>query len=187
MDFKEKAKRRKSVMPSPKNAKIDVTLKKKLIAEENERTAKAKRDTEDERAREMEEFKSSGNATCSNIIEPQYERDTILECDREINKPPESQYIGLGWDENAESKRKHYRRFYNDELENVKDVLGIGSPFNTYSITRGQSRGAKAGLLASIFNEVKEDESGQVDTTELMGKFKAVIEVEVRKDKETYM
>lgn len=57
-------------MPSPKNAKIDVTLKKKLIAEENERTAKAKRDTEDERAREMEEFKSSGNGTCSNIIEP---------------------------------------------------------------------------------------------------------------------
>ena len=135
----------------------------------------------------MEEFKKSGSATASNIIMPEYERDTVLECDREINKPPESQFIGLGWDEDAKSKTKHYRRFYNDELENVKDVLGIGSPFNTYEITRGQSRGAKAGLFASLFGEVKEDESGQVDTTEVMGKFKAVIEVEVRKEKEEYL
>ena len=135
----------------------------------------------------MEEFKKTGSATASNIIMPQYERDTVLECDREIGKPPESQFIGLGWDEDATSKRKHYRRFHNDELENVKDVLGIGSPFNTYEITRGQSRGAKAGLFASLFGEVKEDESGQVDTTEVMGKFKAVIEVEVRQEKEEYM
>jgi hypothetical protein len=52
------------------HAKLDVALKKKLIAAEAERTAKAKRDTEDERAREMEEFKASGNATASNIIMP---------------------------------------------------------------------------------------------------------------------
>ena len=44
-------------LPSPMGVKIDVNLKKKLIAEEAERTAKAKRDTEDERTREMEEFK----------------------------------------------------------------------------------------------------------------------------------
>lgn len=36
---------------------INVTLKKKLLAEEAERTAKAKRDSEDERLREMVEFK----------------------------------------------------------------------------------------------------------------------------------
>ena len=35
-------------------------------------------------------------------------------------------------------------------------------------------------------NEVKEDESGQVSTEQLMGKFKAVIEVEVKEDKEEY-
>ena len=135
---KIKAKRRQSVMPAQsEHAKIDVALKKKLMAEEAERTARAKRDTADERARENEEFKSSGNSTSANIILPAYERDTLLECDREINKPPESMYIGLGWDENAESGRKHYRRYFNDELENVSDVLGHGSPFNTYSITRG--------------------------------------------------
>ena len=95
-------------------------------------------------------------------------------------------YIGLGWDEDATTKRKHYRRFYPDELENVKEVLAIASPFQTYDIKRGQSRGAKAGLLASLFNEVKEDESGQVSTEEIMGKFKAVIEVEVKEEKEQY-
>ena len=42
---------------SPTHAKIDVALKKRLIAEEAERTAKAKRDAEDERRREMEEYK----------------------------------------------------------------------------------------------------------------------------------
>ena len=40
--------------------------------------------------------------------------------------------------------------------------------------------------MASLFNEVKQDESGQVSTEEVMGKFKAVIEVEVREEKEHY-
>lgn len=35
-------------------------------------------------------------------------------------------------------------------------------------------------------NEVKEDESGQVSTVEIMGKFKAVIEVEVKEEKDQY-
>ena len=34
---------------------------------------------------------------------------------------------------------------------------------------------------------MKEDESGQVDTTSVMGKFKAVIEVEVKSEKEEYI
>ena len=116
-------------MASPSFSKVDVNLKKKLLAEEKERTEKAKRDANDERSREMEEFKASGHGSASNIIMPQYERDTILECDREIKKPPESQFIALGWDEDSTSVRKHYRRFYPDELENVRDVLAIASPF----------------------------------------------------------
>lgn len=156
------------------------------MASEKERTEKAKRDADDERKREMEEFRSTGASAAANIIWPQYERDTTLECDREIKKPPESQFIGLGWDEDATTQRRHYRRFYPDELENIKDVLAISSPFQTYNIMRGQSRGAKASFWASLMNEVKEDESGQVSTMELMGKFKAVIEVEVKEEKEEY-
>ena len=73
MDFGANAKRRQSKLagaPSPSHAKIDVGLKKRLIAEEAERTAKAKRDAEDERQREMEEFKQSGHGTASNIVMP---------------------------------------------------------------------------------------------------------------------
>jgi len=77
----------------------------------------------------MEEFKASGKGSAANILMPKYEKDTVLDCDRETDKPPESLYMGLGWDENAETKRKHYRRFFPDELENVKNVLTIASPF----------------------------------------------------------
>ena len=42
---------------SPSFQKYDANLKKKLLADEKERVAKAKRDAEDERNREMEEFK----------------------------------------------------------------------------------------------------------------------------------
>jgi len=114
---------------SPNFQKFDSKLKKQLITAENERKDKAKRDADDERKREMEEFKASGNKASANTIMPVYERDTILECDREVNKPPESQYIALGWDEDSTTKRKHYRRFFPDELENVKEVLHIESPF----------------------------------------------------------
>lgn len=77
----------------------------------------------------METFRAQGNSSAANIITPQYERDAILDCDREIKKPPETLYIALGWDEDSTTERKHYRRFYNDELENVQEVLAISSPF----------------------------------------------------------
>ena len=70
-------------------------------------------------------MKKLGLATASNIIMPKYTRDETLDVDKECDKPPESAFIGLGWDEDRETKRKHYRRFYPDELENIKDVLPI--------------------------------------------------------------
>ena len=73
----------------------------------------------------------------SNIVMPKYIHDDVLDCDRETEKPPEALFIGLGWDEDATTQRKHYRRFYPDELENVKEVLAIASPFQTYEIKRG--------------------------------------------------
>jgi len=57
-------------MNSPSFQKVDVNLKKKLLAEEKERTEKAKRDAIDERQREQAEFKQSGHATTANIIHP---------------------------------------------------------------------------------------------------------------------
>ena len=57
---------------SPSFQKVDANLKKKLLADEAERVAKAKRDADDERKREMEEFKRMGSATPSNVVMPRY-------------------------------------------------------------------------------------------------------------------
>ena len=55
---------------SPSFQKYDANLKKKLLADEKERVEKAKRDAEDERKREIEEFKRMGSATPSNVVMP---------------------------------------------------------------------------------------------------------------------
>ena len=68
---------------------------------------------------------------------PQFTVDNRLKVDREINMPHKSMYMGLGWDEDRNSKRKHYRQFYTDELEFVKDIFPQVSPFNTEKIIRG--------------------------------------------------
>jgi len=138
-------------MPSPKVQTFDAALKKKLMLEEKEKVEKAKRDAEDERARELEAFKRSGQATAANIVMPKYKRDDTLQVDREYEAPPESAFIGLGWDEDGTTERKHYRRFFPDELENIKEIFHIQSPFMTYDIKKGQSRGATPSLLGGLF------------------------------------
>ena len=112
-------------------------MKKKLLADEAERVAKAKRDAADERAREMEEAKKTGTITGSNVVMPKYQRDEILDVDKEYGKPPESSFIGLGWDVDSNTKRKHYRRFFPDELEELRGQMEMVSPFQTYIIKRG--------------------------------------------------
>ena len=79
---------------------------------------------EDNRKRDLEEYKNSQeNAAAKNVIMPQYELDKRLMVYREVNPPPDSLFMGLGWDEDDQTKRKHYRRYYPDELENIKEVM----------------------------------------------------------------
>jgi len=54
----------------------------------------------------------------------------------------------------------HYRKFYDDELENNKDLFPR-MPFISAGIKRGQSRGLKKSWF-SMFSADKTDESGQV-------------------------
>ena len=70
----------------------------------------------------------------------------------------------IGFDEDKDTKRKHYRQYFNDELELVKEIFPTTSPFNTYDLKRGQTRGLKSGGLFSIFKKQKKDDSGQVST-----------------------
>jgi len=43
----------------------------------------------------------------------------------------------LGWDETPEDKRKHYRKYFPNELELVTDVMPKPSPFDQYNLKRG--------------------------------------------------
>lgn len=118
---------------------------------------------------------------------PRYERDDYMQVDREVHKPPVEMFLGLGWDENPQTKHRHYRRFYPDELENVREIIPNPSPFNAYDLKRGQSRGAKVSMWKSLFGGVKHDASGEATTEHFTGRFKAVIEVEAKEDRKEYL
>jgi hypothetical protein len=78
-----------------------------------------------------------GKESVKNIIEPKYEEDQRLKVDRESQPPPETLFLGLGWDEDRNTHRKHYRRFYPKELELVTDLMPKPTPFETYNLMRG--------------------------------------------------
>lgn len=98
---------------TPSSSKVNPKLKKALMIEEQEKVEKAKRQADDQRKREAIRFSNSlGKKAARNIMMPKYKRDPELDVDREIDQPPESLFVGLGWDEDATTLRKHYRRFY---------------------------------------------------------------------------
>lgn len=59
---------------------------------------------DDERKREAEELKRNGGGkeAAKNVLMPTYYLDPRLNVYRENPSPPESLFIGLGWDENPE-------------------------------------------------------------------------------------
>ena len=75
-----------------------------------------------------------------NVLLPRYEFDNRLKMMREVNKPPPSLYMEIGYNAtppmNPEVDKKHYRKFYDDELENCKDIFEE-SPFYTVDVVRG--------------------------------------------------
>ena len=101
-------------MISPKNhlknisAKEAQPKKSDLLAAHKEADNLLKREVLDERIRAKENMK--GDDFSSIIIMPKYITDPRLKVDREsYPEPPKELYIGLGWDEDKETKRKHYR------------------------------------------------------------------------------
>jgi hypothetical protein len=73
------------------------------------------------------------------VYNPKHKKCDRLKVDREhVDHIPEPDlYIGLGWDEDSNTKRKHYRMFYDDELENNEDIFPNKSPFHTVDLMRG--------------------------------------------------
>jgi hypothetical protein len=113
-----------------------------------------------------------------------YEFDERLKINREVNPPPPSLFIGLGFNKTSEEQKKHYRRYYPDELENVPEIMPK-KPFFESTIFRGQQRGASKGLF-SFFHKADVDETGQVTTIKEVGKFKGMIRVNNSDDAENF-
>jgi len=85
---------------------------------------------EDERIRAKEELNKKGDDAHKVILMPKYKLDERLNVYKEYDPPPANMFIGLGWDEDNTTKRRHYRQFFNDELEHNRDIFPTESPFN---------------------------------------------------------
>lgn len=141
----------------------------KMTERKNEEKAK----NAEERSKIQEVFESQVSEATSNVLMPKYEFNNAKKMHVETEIPPNKLYIGLGYNPTHESDSKHYRKFYEDELENVKSLMPK-SPFKEYKIFRGQSRG----LSKSWFFTDNLDEAGQVSTVKEVGKFKAIVSVQ---------
>jgi hypothetical protein len=92
-----------------------------------------------------------------NVISATYERaHSKLNIYKETYIPPESLFMPIGFDldPSVDEKIKHYRRFYHRGLELLPEIMQK-TPFDVYSIKRGQSRGLSKGFFSK-----KTDESG---------------------------
>lgn len=78
----------------------------------------------------------------------------------------------------------HYRKFYDDELENNKDLFPE-MPFLRIPIKRGQSRGLKKSWF-TMFSDDKVDESGQVSNEKEVGYFKGRIKVSNEEEEKAF-
>ena len=100
--------RRKTTLLQKSPTDISTVNKKDLLAAHKEADSLLKRDQDDERNRAKENMK--GDEYSSIIIMPKYITDPRLKVDREsYPEPPKELYIGLGWDEDKDTQRKHYR------------------------------------------------------------------------------
>ena len=111
-----------------------------------------KRIEEDERKRALEEMNRQGDKGVKVIVMPEYSMDKRLKVMREVNPPSEKLFIGLGYDDDHTTQRKHYRNYHPDELENNKEIFKQ-SVFCNAPILRGQERGAEAGFFSSLFSK----------------------------------
>lgn len=128
----------------------------------------AKHIESDERKKVLEDMNRQGDAAVKMIVMPKYQLDKRLKVMKEVDAPSDKLFIGLGWDEDDKTKRKHYRQYIADELEFNKEVFSSPSPFNSFDIKRGQARGASGGL----FSTKKSNPAGKIKK---VGYFKGII------------
>ena len=95
-----------------------------------------KKELQIQRIKDEESMKQSGSKTHKNVVLPVYADDERLKIKREITPPPPSLFIALGYNATPTDNRKHYRRYYPNELENISEVMP-NKPFHEEAIMRG--------------------------------------------------
>lgn len=171
-----------------------------------------KRVRDDERKKDEEDLVQKGQDADTIIKMPQYKKCPRLKVDKEVNIPSSKLYIGLGWDDDATTLRKHYRKYIPDELENDKEIFPQKSPFNTYYAFRGSEGGLDEKAKPKLFSmrKVKEyqdaldalaiksesnvescgmekqEQHHACPTTDNVGYFKGIVQVESKEDREQY-
>lgn len=140
-----------------------------------------------QRKKDIESLKARGGQyVYKNVIMPRYTVDERLKISREIDPPPASLFIGLGFNQKPEDNKKHYRRYFPDELENVKEIMPE-KPFHEDPVMRGQQRGLSKGMLASFFSfRQNKDETGEISNLKQVGKFKGLIKVYNKDEDDNY-
>ena len=142
-------------------------------------------------------------SACQNVLIPNYRFDKGLNFYVEREAPPESLFKPVGFNnlqkvrdlmEGDEATRKegklteeegkanliagsnkHFRRYYEDELENDKKLFP-SMPFLKIPVMRGQSRGLQKSWF-SWSSDAVEDESGELSNEKQVGYFKGKIKV----------
>lgn len=112
-----------------------------------------KRREDDLREEVLADLNKKGDTASQMILMAKYKTDERLNVLKEFDFPPSKIFVSLGADEDKDmfehdpenpeqipkrqQKRKHYRQYFNTELENVKEIFHKKSPFNTIEIKRG--------------------------------------------------
>lgn len=181
-----------SALSASKSQVASTISKKDAMKNLSEAKELQKRLEDDERMRAKEELNKKGDDAHKVVLKPKYKIDERLNVYKEYDIPPENMFIGLGWDEDNTTNRRHYRQYYPDELENNKELFPQKSPFNAYDIVYGMPKqdNAKPKMFSNrnIRTSCGEEETGEVakNTQNVVGIFKGIIQVESQEGREAY-
>ena len=131
------------------------------------KTAAKQAALEEERAKAAEEMAANKEAA-RNVIYPVTKWDERLKVDVEVEKPPATVFLAIGYNRATDDGKKHYRRFYPDELENVEEVMPA-SPFLAEKIYRMEQK--DAGWFGGGSDDSQNNASVEV------GRFKGLLKV----------
>lgn len=168
--------------------KMDITsgINNMLMKKKNDEKLAKKESLNLQRQLDEAALADKGEKTHKNIIMPKYKFSERLKVDLEEEGPPASLYMPIGYDKSSEDGIKHYRRYYQDELENNKEIFPQ-MPFHCCDVMRGQSRGNKKSFFGSLFGKREEtDDSGQVSTIKEVGQFKGRVSIANKADEEEF-